>query len=222
MTGFAFDLIGFDVDGTLLETAGDLAAALNHATATIGLPPFPTEQVRTFVGSGARVMLRRALAEAGHDDPALLERLLPILFDYYEAHVAVHSHPYPGAIEALDSLREAGVKLALCTNKIARFTLPLIKQLGLKPYFQTIICGDTTGVLKPHPAPLRAMVEQAGGGRCLFVGDSSNDTRAAAALGIPSLVVSFGYADAPPAELGGAALIDHYDEMLPLLRDWKH
>lgn len=221
MTTFAFDLIGFDLDGTLLETSGDLTAAVNHAVASIGLPPFPVEQVRSYVGSGARVMLRRALEAVDRNNPELLERLLPLLFDYYEAHVAVHSHAYPGLIAALDELRAAGVRLAVCTNKIERFTLPLIEQLGLAGYFSAVICGDTVGVLKPDPAPLRAMVERAGGGRCLFVGDSSNDTRAAAALGIPSLLVSFGYADGPLDTMKAEAIIDHYDQMLPLLRNWR-
>ncbi len=221
MTTFAFDLIGFDLDGTLLETSGDLAAAVNHAVATIGLPPFPVEQIRSYVGRGARVMLHRALEATGRYDPDLLEQLLPILFDYYEAHVAVHSHAYPGLIAALDELCAAGVRLAVCTNKIARFTLPLIEQLNLSSYFSAIICGDTVGMLKPDPAPLQAMVERAGGGRCLFVGDSSNDTRAAAALGIPSLLVSFGYSDGALADMEAAAIIDHYDEMLPLLRNWQ-
>ncbi|MGE4430150.1 MAG: HAD family hydrolase [Sphingobium sp.] len=217
----AFDIIGFDLDGTLLETSGDLTAAVNHAIATIGLPPFPVDRIRAFVGSGARVMLRRALAASGRDDPALLEELLPILFDHYARHVAVHSHPYPGLIDALDQLRDMGLRLAICTNKIERFTLPLIEQLGLTRYFSAIVGGDTVGVLKPDQAPLRAMVERAGGGRCLFVGDTTNDSRPAQALGIPCVIVSFGYCDGPPDRLGGDAVIDHFDELVPLIRDWR-
>lgn len=221
MTEIAFDIIGFDLDGTLLETSGDMAAAVNHAIATIGLPPFPVEQIRAFVGSGARVMLHRALAAAGRDDPALLEELLPILFDHYASNVAVHSHPYPGLIDALDQLRDMGARLAICTNKIERFTLPLIEQLGLTRYFSAIVGGDTVGVLKPDPAPLQAMIGRAGGGRCLFVGDSTNDSRAAQALGIPCVIVSFGYCDGPPDQLGGQAVINHFDELAPLVRNWR-
>ncbi|OYW87222.1 MAG: phosphoglycolate phosphatase [Sphingobium sp. 32-64-5] len=220
MTEIAFDIIGFDLDGTLLETSGDLAAAVNHAIATIGLPPFPVERIRAFVGSGARVMLRRALAAAGRDDPALLEELLPILFDHYANNVAMHSRPYPGLIAALDQLRDMGARLAICTNKIERFTLPLIEQLGLTRYFSAIVGGDTVGVLKPDPAPLHAMIGQAGGGRCLFVGDTTNDSRAARALGVPCVIVSFGYCDGPPHQLGGDVVIDHFDQLAPLVRDW--
>ncbi|MGE4410585.1 MAG: phosphoglycolate phosphatase [Sphingobium sp.] len=220
MTQFAFDIIGFDLDGTLLETSGDLAAALNHAIATIDLPPFPVEEIRHFVGRGARIMLQRALKTAGRDDPELLERLLPLLLDHYAANLSRYSHPYPGLMQALDGLLEAGVKLAICTNKIERFTLPLLQQLGLTGYFTAIVGGDTVGVQKPDPAPVLAMVERAGGGRCLFVGDTTNDTRAARAAGLPSVAVSFGFCDAPPQELGADAVIDHYDELLPLARNW--
>lgn len=220
MMRFAFDIVGFDLDGTLLDTSGDLADAVNHAIGTIGLPPFAAEEIRPFVGRGAKVMLERALASSNHQDPALTERLLPLLLDHYADNLSRHSHPYPGVVEVMDRLRDAGVRLAICTNKRERFTLPLIEQLGLSGYFSAIVGGDTTQAMKPDPAPIHAMVERAGGGRCLFLGDTTNDTRAARAAGVPSVAVSFGFCDGPAHELGADAVIDHYDELIPLIENW--
>lgn len=216
----SFDIIGFDLDGTLIETSGDLAIAVNHAIGTIGLPAFPVEEIRIFVGRGARVMLARALKAAGRDEPELVDRLLPLLLDHYASQLSVHSHVYPGLIDAIEALKATGLRLAVCTNKIQRFTLPLLRDLRLDHYFDAIICGDSTPALKPDPAPLRAMIEQAGGGRCLFVGDSSNDMRAARALNVPSIAVTFGYPDFPPDALGANAVIEHYDELVPLIENW--
>lgn len=221
MTQFAFDIVGFDLDGTLLETSGDLADAVNHAIGTIGLSPFAAEEIRPFVGRGAKVMLERALRVSGREDAMLTERLLPVLLDHYADNLSRHSHPYPGLIAAMDRLRGAGVALAICTNKRERFTLPLIEQLGLSGYFSAIVGGDTVGVMKPDPAPIHAMIERAGGGRCLFVGDTTNDTRAARAAGVPSVAVSFGFCDGPARELGADAVIDHYDELVPLIERWR-
>ena len=220
MTEKHFDIVGFDLDGTLIETSGDLAAAVNHAIGSISISPFPVEEIRGFVGRGARVMLGRALQAAGHRDEALTDQLLPLLLEYYADHLSAHSHVYPGLIAALDELKAMGLRLAVCTNKIERFTLPLLEQLDLTRYFCTIIGGDTVGILKPDPTPLRAMIDRAGGGKCLFVGDSSNDVRAAHALNTPCVAVSFGYPDALPEELGAEALIHHYDELVPLVQNW--
>jgi len=221
MTRFAFDIIGFDLDGTLLDTSGDLADAVNHAIGTIGLPPFSAHEIRPFVGRGAKVMLERALTVSGREDAALAERLLPVLLDHYAANLARHTTPYPGILGAMDRLRDSGVALAICTNKRERFTLPLIDQLGLSHYFSAIVGGDTVGVMKPGPEPLHAMIERAGGGRCLFIGDTTNDMRAARAAGIPSVAVSFGFCDGRAHELGADAVIGHFDELVPLIENWR-
>lgn len=228
MSQISFDLVGFDVDGTLLDTSGDLADAVSHAIADIGLAPYSAAQIRPFVGRGARVMLRRALAAQGKAEPELTEltnRLKPRLMDYYADHLAVHTRPFPGAVEMLDTLRARGVPLAVCTNKVERLARPLLDQLGLSGYFRSIVCGDTVGVLKPDPAPVRAMIERTGLGtaeslRCLFVGDTTNDTGAAKAAGLPCVAVSFGFCDMPPAELGAARVIDRYEELPPLVENW--
>ncbi len=220
MSDFPFDIVGFDLDGTLIDTSGDLAAAVNHAIGTIGRPPFPAENIQPFVGKGAKVMLERALDASGGHDPAMLEQMLPVLLDYYQQNLSIHSAPYPGCLAMLDALAAKGAKLAICTNKIERFTLPLIKQLGLSDRFAAIVGGDTVGISKPDPAPIHEMIARAGGGRTVFVGDTINDIAGARNAGIPSVAVAFGFLDGPIEALGADAVIGHFDELVPLLQNW--
>lgn len=220
MTSIPFDIVGFDLDGTLLDTSGDLAAAVNYAIATDGRPPFAVDAIRPFVGKGAKVMLERALSASGGYDEALLARMLPILLDYYEQNLAIHSVPYPGLIAAIEGLEKAGVKLAICTNKAERFTIPLLHQIGLFERFASVIGGDTLGVTKPDPAPIHEMVKRAGGGRTIFLGDTINDIAGARNADLPSVAVSFGFLDGAVETLGADAVIDHFDELLPLLQNW--
>ncbi|ANI77115.1 MULTISPECIES: HAD family hydrolase [Sphingobium] len=220
MTSIPFDIVGFDLDGTLLDTSGDLAAAVNYAIATDGRPPFPVDAIRPFVGKGAKVMLERALTASGGYDDDLLARMLPILLDYYEQNLAIHSIPYPGLLEAMTALEQAGLKLAICTNKAERFTIPLLHQIGLSDRFASVVGGDTLGVAKPDPAPIHEMIARAGGGRTIFLGDTINDIAGARNAGIPSIAVSFGFLDGPVEQLKADAVIHHFDELLPLLKNW--
>jgi phosphoglycolate phosphatase len=223
MATIPFDLVGFDLDGTLLDTSGDLLAAVNHVLGGIGRPPLTRAQLIPFIGRGAKVMLERALAATGRCGDDLIGQWLPVLFDHYAAHVAVHSTPYPGLLTALDSLAARGLRLAICTNKAERFASPLIKAMGLTDRFTAIIGGDTLGPgkAKPSPEPIRAMIAAAGGGRAIFLGDSTNDTAAARAAGIPSIACAFGFLDRPVEQLGADAVIGHYDELVPLLEGWR-
>ncbi|MEK7343275.1 MAG: HAD family hydrolase [Pseudomonadota bacterium] len=220
MTDIPFNIVGFDLDGTLIDTSGDLAAAVNYAIGTIDRPPFPVAAIHPFVGKGAKVMLERALDASGGCDEALLAHLLPILLDYYEQNLAIHSRPYPGLIAAMDALTARGVRLAICTNKAERFTIPLMHQLGLSDRFAAIIGGDTVGVAKPDPAPIRAMIDRAGGGRTIFIGDTINDIAGAKNAGIANVAVGFGFLDGPVENLKADAIIHHFDELVPLLENW--
>lgn len=217
-----FDLIGFDLDGTLLDTGRDLAIAANHALGRIGRPPLPEAQLRRFVGSGARRMLQGALAASGEANEVLLEQLLPELLAYYARNIAVHSVPYPGLMPALDALEAQGLRLAVCTNKREALARSLFDQLGMTARFAAIVGGDTMGpgTLKPHPAPLAAMIERAGGGRAIFLGDTVADTGAARAVGIPCIGCDFGFAQGDIRTIGADAVIDHYDQLVPLLEGW--
>ena len=219
MADFPFDVVGFDLDGTLLDTHQDLAAAVNHALGSVGRAPIAADEVRKLVGGGARLMLERALAPSGGVPEAVFDALHDALLAFYAANIAVHTRPFPGALEMLDALAARGVKLAVVTNKIERLTLALFDALGLSSRFFTIIGGDTLDVerRKPRPDMLDEMVRRCGGGRAVYVGDSSFDTRAARAAGLPCVACSFGFNDLPVAELGASVVIDHFDQLLRVL-----
>jgi phosphoglycolate phosphatase len=222
MANIPFDIVGFDLDGTLLDTSADLAAAVNHALATIGHGPYPIDEIKPFIGKGARRMLERSLAAAGIVDQALIDELLPVLLDFYGANIAVQTVPYPGLIDAMDDLAARGIRLAICTNKREALARKLLDELGLSARFAAIVGGDTLGPNRHKPLPdlLLDMVEKAGGGRTIFLGDTDNDTLAARGAGIPSIAVSFGFVTCTAEELGADAGIDHFDELIPLLERW--
>lgn len=211
-----FDIVGFDLDGTLLDTSRDLGAAVNHALELIGRKPVPHAAVSGLIGGGARLMLERALhltgGVGGTDQDALFGELLA----YYDANIAVHTALYPGGAAMLDALAAAGVKLAVVTNKREPMARKLFGELGLTERFTSII-GAGRFPLKPAPDALHAMVAECGGGRAAFVGDTTFDIGAARAAGLPCVAVSFGFVDAPPHELGADAVIDHFDELVPAL-----
>ncbi len=217
MTSFPFAIVGFDLDGTLLDTSGDLAAAVNHALASVDRAPLTVEQVKPMIGGGARHMLAQGMAATGGCDEATLDVLHKRLLAYYEANISVHTQPFPGVLDALDALAARGVKLGIMTNKIERFARTVLGDLGLTDRFAAIVGGDTVGVAKPDPAPIRAMVDRCGGGPAAFVGDSVYDVRAARAAGLPVVACSFGFLTGPVADLGADAVIDHYDELVGAL-----
>lgn len=217
MADFPFDVVAFDLDGTLADTAPDLTAALNHTLTRLGYPTVPAEDVRHMVGHGAKALLRQGLAAAGIEDETVVERGFPVFLEYYEAHIADGSFAFPGCLAALDALKARGVALAICTNKLEGLATRFVDAIGWDCLFSVIIGGDTVGVSKPDPAPLLAAIARAGGGRAAFVGDSITDTTTAQAAGIPCVALSFGFHDRPPAELGADILIDHYDELIPAL-----
>jgi phosphoglycolate phosphatase len=219
MAPFPYQIIGFDLDGTLLDTHRDLGAAVTHALALAGRPPVPPQLVRDLIGGGARRMLERALQADGPVLDEHFDRLFLSLLDYYEAHIAVHTHLFPGGEAMLADLAARGVRMAVVTNKLEHLAIRLIDELGLSDHFFAIIGGDTLGPGRAKPAPdlLDEMVARGGGGRAAYVGDSTFDTLAARAAGLPCIAVSFGFNDLPAAELGADAVIDHFDQLVPTL-----
>lgn len=210
MSPSRFRTIVFDLDGTLADTAPDIAAALNHALAVVGRRALSLDEVRGMIGHGVRVLLKRALAATGDVDDPLLEEGHAALMDYYAGHVCDHTRPYPGVSDALAKLRAQGTALAVCTNKPEQLSRALIDALGWRDRFATIVGGDTLAVNKPDPAMLLLAIEGAGGGPALMVGDSIVDVQTARAAGVPCVAVSFGFADRPADQLGADAVIDHY------------
>ena len=201
----------------LLDTSGDLAAAVNHALASIGRDPLSVEAVKPMIGGGARAMLRHGLDATGGCDDETLDTLHRRLLDYYEANLAVHTAPFPGAIQALDALAERGVTMGIMTNKLERFARAILGALGLTDRFAAIIGGDTLGVAKPSPVPIQALVDQCGGGKAAFIGDSIFDVQAARAAGLPVVACRFGFLSQPVETLGADAIIDGYDTLIPTL-----
>lgn len=223
MTAFPFDIIGFDLDGTLLDTSPDLTAAVNHALVAAGRAPLTPDQVKPMIGGGAKVMLERTLAATGGCEPDEFRRLYKLLLAYYGDHLAVGTQPFPGALAALDALAERGVTVAIVTNKFEAFAVSLLNQLGLSARFACVIGGDTMGKgnAKPSPAPIHAMIERCGGGRAAFVGDSIYDIDAGKAAGVPTVAVGFGFLTQPVETLGADAIIARYDELIPTLEQFR-
>jgi len=222
MTKFPFAIVGFDLDGTLLDTAGDLGVALNHALALAGRPPVDEAQTRDLIGGGAKRMLERGLALTGGAEGFDIDALHHQLVDHYRHNIAVHTALFPGGAQMLEDLAARGVKLAVATNKLEELAVRLFDELGLSRRFYTVIGGDTLGPgrAKPKPDMLHEMVARAGLGadaRAAYVGDTTFDTHAARAAGLPCVAVSFGFNDLPPHELGADVVIDHYDQLVPAL-----
>ena len=222
MSDFPFATIGFDLDGTLVDSNRDLCPAINHALGLIGREAVPPEATRKLIGGGAKLMLARALELTGGTLPEdELDALHGELLAHYEAHIADHTVLYPGCLEALNALAAHGCSLAVVTNKIERFARKLLEELGMANRFTAILGGDTLGPGRGKPAPdmIEEAVRQCGAGAFAMVGDSSYDVRAAQAAGAPCVVLSYGYHDAPPHTLGAEAVIDHYDELIPVLEE---
>ena len=215
----SFDIVGFDLDGTLLDTSGDIAAAVNHTLRSIDRDPLPIDRIRAMIGGGSRHMLAQGLAATGGCSEAELDGLQRRLLDFYSDHIALETRPFPNCLAALDTLAAAGVRLAVVTNKTEALATKLIAALDLTDRFVTIIGGDTMGPGrgKPSPAPIHEMIARLGGGTAAFVGDSIFDVDAAKAAGLPVVVCSFGFLDRPVEELGADAVIDDYADLIPTL-----
>jgi phosphoglycolate phosphatase len=210
----------FDLDGTLVDTAPDLCAALNHALSVLGRPGVPADDVRHMVGHGARRLLEKGLAATGAVSAELVEAGVAPFLGFYAANIAVGSRPYPGVEAALDGLAAAGCRVAICTNKPVVLSRALIAALGWDHRFAANLGFDSVPAPKPDPGHLWATIAAAGGDAAttVFVGDSITDTTTAKAAGIPVVAVSFGFSDRPATQLGADMVIDHYAELLPALR----
>lgn len=208
-----FDTIVFDLDGTLVDTAGDLTASLNHALSSLGRPPVPPASVRAMVGHGARKLLERGLAASGEMTEALVDAGFAPFMEHYAANIAVHSRPFAGVEAALDRLAARGHALAICTNKPERLARSLVAELGWSDRFGALLGADSRPYRKPDPRHLLETVAEAGGSRALFVGDSRTDADTAKAAGVALVLVSFGYSTEPVASLGADVLIDHFDDL---------
>ncbi len=216
MTKFPFGIIGFDLDGTLVDTSGDLTAAVNHVLAGVGRPLLSTEAVKQHIGGGAKLMLQQGLEATGGIPGDDFKPLYRQMLSYYEANVSVHSRPFDGALEVLDQFDAMGVRYAVVTNKFESLAVKLLTDLDLAHRMGCILGADTLGKknAKPSGAPIFEMIKRCGGGSAAYVGDSIYDVMAAKNAGVPSVAVSFGFLHGPVAELRADAVIDHFDELI--------
>lgn len=216
---FPFRIVGFDLDGTMVDTAGDLTAAVNHALGLAARAPLGEAEVRPMIGLGAAHMLEQGFLATGGIPSGDFDRLFRELLRFYETNIAVHSRPFPGLTDTLDRLDAMGVRTAVVTNKREHMARKLLGELGLADRMATIIGGDTLGPgnAKPSPAPIFEMIARCGGGRAAFVGDSIYDVTAAKAAKVTSILVGFGFLDRPAEELGADHVIVDYGDLIPLL-----
>lgn len=216
---FPFDIVGFDLDGTLVDTSADLAAAVNHALGLAGRPSLSVDEVRPMIGGGGKAMLANAMAATGGFSEGELDAAYRHMLAYNDAHIADESRAFEGLVDALDALAAMGVKAAVVTNKHEARAVKLLTALDLIDRFVTVIGGDTMGPgnAKPSPVPIIEMIRRCGGGRAAFVGDSIYDVGAARNAGIPCVAVSFGFLDRPVEALGADAVIGHFGELIGVL-----
>lgn len=216
--GVAIKAVLFDLDGTLIDSAPDLAGATNEMLVERGLPAMPFERLRPMVGSGARGMMGVAFAVTPQDErfPALKSEF----FDRYEARLLRETRPFDGVPELLERLAAAGLSWGIVTNKSERFALPLTRGLGLHEA-AAVIGGDTTPHTKPHPAPLLEAARRAGvlPAQCLYVGDDERDVVAGRAAGMQTVAVRWGYlGQGQPIDAWGAhAIVETPLQLLDLL-----
>jgi phosphoglycolate phosphatase len=208
--------IAFDLDGTLVDTAADLIGTLNVLLRDEGLPPLPVGEARPFIGKGARWLIERGFQAAGQTlHAARTQGLHDRFLAHYRGRIADESRPFPGCEAALDTLKAAGARLAVCTNKRTDLSVTLLEAVGLAGRFEAIVGSDATPAIKPDARHLQAAVEAAGGdiGRAIMVGDAATDAGAARNAGAGLVLVSFGYTEIPVEDLNPDVLIHSFDAL---------
>jgi phosphoglycolate phosphatase len=205
-----------DLDGTLVDSLPDLAAAIAELLEGEGRPGLAPEAVAAMVGDGVPKLIERALAATGGVPPeaelaALVARYMPI----YEARLTELTRPYPGAIETLGALKAAGWRLAVCTNKPEAPSRAIVAGLGFAGLFEAVSGGDSLPVKKPHPGHVLGLLATLGAapGAAVMLGDSANDILAAQAAGLPAIAIAHGYGGTPARELGAERVIETFDEL---------
>ena len=227
MTGAAklgVKAVMIDLDGTLLDTALDIAAAANAMLSELGRPACAIEQVRTYIGRGIPVLVKRCLAgrldAADNPDPPPADALASFRL-HYAATNGRYATIYPGVLEGLRKLQDQGLRLACITNKATDFTLPLLESSRLAPWFELVVCGDTLSRSKPDPMQLTHVCREfsVAASLALLIGDSVNDVRAARAAGCPVFCVPYGYNEGGDVrDLDCDAIVATVDEASTLIR----
>jgi len=211
--------IVFDLDGTLIDSAVELATAVNSALARYRLPPVTVSQVKMMIGDGAMALTERAFAASGRrlTPEGLAEALQAVREEYA---LQPPSAPYPGVRETIERLSDMGLALVVCTNKPEKPARRILGQLDMAKYFKAVAGGDSFPTKKPDPGPLQALIETVGvpASAAAMVGDSANDVTAGRVAGLFTVAVSYGYSNTPPAELGADRLIHRFDDLFAALK----
>ncbi len=214
--------IVIDLDGTLLNTAPELCEAANRMLREMDYAPVSQELLASYIGNGISWLVKRALTGDMHATPdaALYDHALPI-FEKHYTELLLQSKVFDGVIEGLDAMKAAGFRLGCITNKVARYTTPLLAGIGLARYFEIVLSGDTLPEKKPHPLPLLHAAKFFGVPieQLLLIGDSLNDTVAARAAECPVFCVPYGYNHGEPVEtLDLDSVIPNLAAAMPLLK----
>jgi len=214
--------IVWDLDGTLIDSAPDIAGALNRLLQENGLPAQPESEVRTMIGDGVAKLIERGFRGAGRvlqleAAQRLARRFMEIYWECATAGTAL----YPAADAVLRQFCDLGIRQGICTNKPEAISRRIVEDLAIADYFEAVVGGDSTVQRKPHPAPLRACLEQIGASPqiSMMIGDSAVDVETARALLMPVGIVSFGYARQPVSQLGADFLIHDLATVPDLIRD---
>jgi len=205
----------FDLDGTLVDTAADLAAAANRMLADLGRPALAEEGIRDYIGKGVVNLVHRCFEATGGGSEEDRRHALEVFERHYIAGIADRSRPYPGVVDGLMALERAGIAMGCVTNKAGRFTEPLLELTGLRRFFGVVVSGDTVERKKPHADPMLFAARKLGvaPGETLVVGDSLNDVLSAKAAGCPVVVVPYGYREGLSLEdLGADAVVASVEE----------
>ena len=191
------EMVLIDVDGTLVDSVPDLAWCVDAMMREMGLEERGEERVRHWVGNGVERLVKRSLINElnGEPDEALFAKALPIFEALYAENTSKRSCLYEGVNEALEFLKTTGVRIGCVTNKASQFTLPILKDLGIIDYFETVLCGDQVERKKPDPQPLLMSAEKLGVNpqSSMMLGDSMSDVKAARAAGFSIICMSYGY-----------------------------
>jgi phosphoglycolate phosphatase len=215
---YAVQAVIFDLDGTLVDSADDLRAALNTLFAELGLRPIAAGEIKGMIGDGVLKLLEKALI-AANGDPNEKDVLLPPFMRIYQANPATRTRCYPEVIQTLEQLRRQGFRMAVVTNKPVAATKQILQALSLAQFFPVVVGGDSLPKRKPDPAQLLEAARQLGVEvrDTLMVGDNIHDVEAAHSAGMRSIAVSYGYHHRPPSEFNADRVIDRFGELLSLV-----